>query len=182
MHIFVSGVSGTLGKYVLGYLISQGHSVTGCDVVPMPSQISLPQGSIFVQADMRDYVAVEAAMKEITCDAVIHLAAIPSPVGGYDQREVHNINVVSSYNVLRTAADLGIKRIVQASSVNATGLCFTKAEHQHFDELPLHESTAMRPEDPYSEPTVLLMRLMTNSRAMCNLRPVEAVSIFKDFQ
>lgn len=116
----------------------------------MRNEVSLPEGSIFLQADMRDYMAVEAAMKEIPCDAVIHLAAIPSPVGGHDQREVHNTNVVSSYNVLRTAADLGIMRIVQASSVNATGLSFTMDEHQFFDELPLHEKSAMRPEDSYS--------------------------------
>jgi UDP-glucose 4-epimerase len=149
MHIFVTGVQGQLGRSVQSLLLSRGHTITGCDVVEQAEQASLPEGSIFVKADVCDYGAVEAAIKQKPCDAVIHLAAIRTLVG-YDQREVHNVNVVSSYNVLKTAADLGIKRIVQASSVNATGLVFTKDEHQHFDELPLHEKSPMRPEDGYS--------------------------------
>jgi len=35
---------------------------------------------------------------------------------------MHNINVTATFNVLRVAADLGIDRVVLASSVNAIGL------------------------------------------------------------
>ena len=54
------------------------------------------------------------------CDALVHLAAYPSP-GGHPDYEVHNNNVVGSYNALSAAARLCIKRVCQASSINATG-------------------------------------------------------------
>lgn len=52
---------------------------------------------------------------------------------------------------MRTAADNGIRRIVQASSVNATGLIFTHESRRKFDEIPLTEDSARVPEDAYSE-------------------------------
>jgi UDP-glucose 4-epimerase len=166
MHIFVTGVTGQLGRSIQSLLLSQGHSITGCDVVEPSGEPDLPEGSIFVKADMCDYRAVEAAIKRKPCDAVVHLAAIRSP-DGHDQREVHNVNVVSSYNVLRTAADLGIRRMVQASSVNATGLAYTKEEHQHFDELPLHEKSPMRPEEAYSQCHINVRSKIPKLTAIC---------------
>lgn len=53
--------------------------------------------------------------------------------------------------MLRTAADQGIKRIVQASSINAVGLLFTHDSRRIIDELPLTEESPRRPEDPYSK-------------------------------
>ncbi|WVQ98945.1 hypothetical protein IAU59_006077 [Kwoniella sp. CBS 9459] len=82
-------------------------------------------------------------------EGVIHLAAIPTP-GMVPPLETHNINVTSSYNVLYSAASRGIRRIAQASSVNAVGLSFTKEDKQYYDRLPLTEEEGYRPEDPYS--------------------------------
>lgn len=90
-------------------------------------------------------------------DGIIHLSAIPSH-NIVEDRLCHNINVTSSYNVMYTAAKLGVKRIVQASSVNATGLVYSDGERrgEGFRELreglPLREEdTPFLPEDPYSE-------------------------------
>ncbi len=175
MHIFLTGASGHLGSYVQDSLHAKGHTVTATDIAPRKDATALPSGSIFVQADLRDYHAVEEAMRRIPCDAVMHLAAIPSPIGGQDQREIHNTNVVTSYNVLRTAADLGIKRIVQASSVNATGLAYSKEENVWFEELPLHEGSAMRPEDPYSKCGSVRAQIPSRRRHF-TCRSVQAVS------
>jgi hypothetical protein len=62
-----------------------------------------------------------------------------------DWRWVHNNNTASSYNVLYTAGiKYGIKRISQASSVNATGLSFTRPGMQEFDEFPITEKETYR--------------------------------------
>jgi hypothetical protein len=54
-------------------------------------------------------------------------------------------NTASSYNVLYTAGiKYGIKRISQASSVNATGLSFTRPGKQEFDEFPMTEKESYR--------------------------------------
>jgi nucleoside-diphosphate-sugar epimerase len=57
------------------------------------------------------------------CDAIVHLAAIPNPVGKEDWK-VHSNNVNSAFNGFRAAGELGIKRFCYASSVNAIGLAY----------------------------------------------------------
>jgi nucleoside-diphosphate-sugar epimerase len=85
------------------------------------------------------------------------MGAIPNPIN-VDPRVCHKVNVTASYNMMWTAASRGIMRIVQASSVNATGLCYSddKRRAQRFTAqefgLPLTEKdTPYFPEDAYSE-------------------------------
>jgi UDP-glucose 4-epimerase len=61
---------------------------------------------------------------------------------------VHNTNVVGSYNALSAAAKLGIRRVCQASSVNATGAAFSR--RPRYDYFPLDEQHPTYNEDPYS--------------------------------
>lgn len=150
MHIFITGASGVIGSHTLRYILAQGHTVTATDIVPLPQDLKLPSGSIFVEVDCTDFRAVEKAMLQVPCDGLIHLGAIANPRTGADARTVHNVNVTASYNVMRTAADQGIRRIVQASSVNATGLLYSHDSRRKFEELPLTEQSPAHPEDPYS--------------------------------
>jgi UDP-glucose 4-epimerase len=75
------------------------------------------------------------------------MAAIPAP-GRHPDHEVHNNNVVGSYNAMRAAVEVGISRICQASSVNATGLAYSR--WPRFDYFPLDEEHPTYNEDPYS--------------------------------
>lgn len=81
-------------------------------------------------------------------DAVIHLAAIPNPVGKEDSL-VHCSNVNAAFNGFRAAAELGIKRIAYASSVNAIGLAFANQPLQ-FDYFPIDEDYPQNPTDSYA--------------------------------
>ena len=60
--------------------------------------------------------------------AVVHLGAIPSPVG-HDPSEVFVNNVSSTFSVLFAACDAGARAGVIASSVSALG-SFTLHAHQ----------------------------------------------------
>jgi len=82
-----------------------------------------------------------------TADALIHLAAHPSPHGRPDH-ETFNNNAVSSYNALSIGVQLGMKRICQASSVNAIGTSFSR--RPRYDYLPLDEKHPTYAEDPYA--------------------------------
>jgi UDP-glucose 4-epimerase len=75
------------------------------------------------------------------------MAAIASP-GHQPDHVVHNNNVVGSYNALRAAAELGITRVCQASSVNATGAVYSR--WPRYDYFPLDERHPTYNEDPYS--------------------------------
>ena len=61
---------------------------------------------------------------------------------------MHNTNLVSSYNALRAAVEVGMTRICQASSVNAVGHAFSR--RARYDYFPLNEAHPSYAEDPYS--------------------------------
>lgn len=94
---------------------------------------------------MTDYDALEQALRG--SEVLIHLAAIPKPFGHSDH-EVHNTNVVGSYNALRAAVEVGMTRICQASSVNAIGHAYSRKAR--YDYFPVDELHPTYNEDPYS--------------------------------
>jgi nucleoside-diphosphate-sugar epimerase len=144
MRIAVTGGSGRIGGAVIELALARGHSAVSIDRVP-PAASGLRAAVGFSQSDVTHYVQLEKALRG--CDALVHLAAIPSP-GVRPDHEVHNSNVVGSYNALRAAAQLGITRICQASSVNATGLAYSRSPR--YDYFPLDEQHPTYNEDPYS--------------------------------
>ncbi|MXU65048.1 NAD-dependent epimerase/dehydratase family protein [Rhodobacteraceae bacterium KN286] len=139
----MTGSTGRVGRAVVARALRDGHSVTAIDrTAPEASDNPRLHG---VQLDCTDYDAFHAALAGH--DALIHLAAIPIP-GTHPDPVVHNGNVAGSYNALHAALDQGIRRICQASSVNATGLAFSRAPV--FDYFPLDEDHPTRAEDAYS--------------------------------
>jgi UDP-glucose 4-epimerase len=144
MEIAITGSSGSVGKAIVEMAVEQGNSVVCIDRV-MPAHATDNHHISRVQADLSDYDALVEAIRG--CDALIHMAAIPAP-GRHPDHEVHNNNVVGSYNALRAAVEVGIKRVCQASSVNAMGLAYSR--WPRFDYFPLDEAHPTYNEDPYS--------------------------------
>ena len=142
MKIAVTGGSGGIGRAIIAEALAQGHSVVNIDRAAPPTP---QEGVPFVQADMSEYEKLVEAFAG--CDGVIHMAAIPSP-GRHPDHEIHNNNVVGSYNALHAAAANGIKRVCQASSVNAIGHSFSRSPR--YDYFPIDENHLNYTEEPYS--------------------------------
>ncbi len=150
MKIAVTGSTGRIGSEVVRQALARGDEVVGIDrtapeAAPETAPETAPEGYSFVLAEATDYEAMVEGLKG--CDALIHMAAIPSP-GNHPDHIVHNNNVVGSYNALRAALENGIFRICQASSVNAIGHAFSKTPR--YDYFPLDEEHPNYSEDPYS--------------------------------
>ena len=144
MKIAVTGGSGRIGRAVIDMALTRGDSVVSIDRVH-PEGHADPSNITFIQTDITDYSAFENALRG--CDALVHMAAIAAP-GYHPDHEVHNNNVTGSYNALRAAVEVGIQRVCQASSVNATGLAYSR--WPRFDYFPLDEEHPTYNEDPYS--------------------------------
>lgn len=140
MKIAITGSRGSVGKAVVKMALEQGHDILCIDRVKAEEN-----PAPFLEVELCDYDATLNAFKGY--EAVIHMAAIPAP-GHHPDHVVHNNNVVSSYNVLRAAVEVGIQRVCQASSVNAAGLAYSR--WPHFDYFPLDEEHPTYNEDPYS--------------------------------
>ena len=144
MQIAVTGSSGRIGRAIVDLALAQGHQVVGLDRVRPKPDAGQPEVR-FIQLEMTEYYGLVQAFQG--CDAVIHMAAIPGP-RGHPDHWVHNDNVAGSYNVLRAAAELGLRRVCQASSINAIGGAYSR--QPRYDYFPVDEAHPTYNEDPYS--------------------------------
>ncbi len=142
MHIAVTGGQGSLGRVLVPYLLEQGHTVISLDRVSPGGLVH--DGVRHWIADARDFGHVVTALQG--CDAVIHLASHIWPWGA-PPHVVYLENVTMAYNVLEAAAAVGIERVVQASSVNAVGMAFSR--QPRFDYFPIDEAHPSYAEEPY---------------------------------
>lgn len=144
MKIALTGGSGGVGRAIAAAALDQGHSIVSIDRVA-PADDYTGKDFRFVLSEMSDYDTIVESFAG--ADAVIHMAAIPSP-NRHPDHVVHNNNVVGSYNALRAAAEHGIMRICQASSVNAIGHAYSRMPR--YDYFPLDEEHPNYSEEPYS--------------------------------
>jgi nucleoside-diphosphate-sugar epimerase len=142
MKIAITGGSGRIGRAAVAAALAAGHQVVSIDHQPASQQ---HQNLSTIHADIGSYTDLLSALRG--CDALIHLAAIPSPVG-HPEHVVHQTNVLGSYHALLAAAELGIRRVCQASSINAIGAAYSRAPK--FDYFPVDELHPTYNEDAYS--------------------------------
>ena len=145
MKIAITGAQGNVGRDVVKFCSAAGHHTVQIDI-KSPEHDGVPNSEARIVDVANDYEATVKAFEG--CDALIHLAAIPSPTGVQDWR-VHNTNVNTSFNAFRAAAELSIKRICYASSVNAIGLVYS-SQPLRFDYFPIDEEAPLRPTDAYA--------------------------------
>ncbi|MGI8643330.1 MAG: NAD-dependent epimerase/dehydratase family protein, partial [Thermomicrobiales bacterium] len=93
------------------------------------------------RVDLNDAGEVYDAFFQFRPEGVCHLAANPSPQG-QARIDVFQNNVQTAYNVMQAAGDLGVPRVIYASSEMATGLLTPgKAPSKiPFDESERHPS------------------------------------------
>src|SRR5262249_50694306 len=136
----------TMGRALIPYLAEQGHSVVSLDLaLPQPAYPPPPNRPYSMIVDMRDFGQVVAAFAG--CEAVIHLAAHPTPLG-YPDHVVYADTPLGRYNRPSGAAKLGIQRVCLASSINAIGGVSSRSPR--YDYFPLDEQPPTYAEDPYA--------------------------------
>lgn len=119
MKTLITGASGFIGSAVARHLLGAGHELRAL-VRQSSVQTNLQGLSIeIVTGDLRDRASLDRAIS--SCDALFHVAAdyrlwVPHP------REIYEINVKGTKNIMLAAAKAGVKRIVYTSSVATLGL------------------------------------------------------------
>ena len=103
-------------------------------------------GAAYEVCDINDYLRLREAVRGF--EAIVHLAAIPAPSGGTSD-QVFLANAQGTFNVYRAAEEEGIRRVVQASSINALGVFYgRKPSPIHY--LPVDEDHPCVATDVYS--------------------------------
>jgi nucleoside-diphosphate-sugar epimerase len=137
--IVVTGGSGKAGRAVLRDLVEHGYAVTNVDQAP-PQQALAP----FRQVDLRDMGQTFESL--LGADAVVHLAAIPSP-DRFTPEVTFRTNMSITYNVFSAAVALGLERVVWASSETVLGLPFDRQKPAY---APIDEEAPSWPETSYA--------------------------------
>lgn len=140
---FVVGGAGFIGLHVVERLLSDGWNVRIFDNMVRGDRDRANElvktGRVdVVDQDIRSGGAVRNAMKGY--DYVVNLAADSINKSVADPYSSFDINVVGTHNVVAAAADLGVKRIVYASSASVYGDPI---------KLPMHEDDPLSPLTPY---------------------------------
>lgn len=118
MRVVVTGGTGRAGQWVVRDLAEAGHDVVNFDVVDRP-ELELP--GEFCRVELTDIGKMYDALFQFRPEGICHLAANPAP-SGQAQVDVFDNNVLSAHNLMQAAGDLGVTRVVYASSEMATGL------------------------------------------------------------
>lgn len=121
-RVAVTGSSGRLGRSIVAALAAHGVEVVGIDREP-PSEShpdTLAGAVITREVDLRDPLATTRAMADLELDAVVHLAGNAVPFSAPDT-EIVVTNVVLAQHVLAASLELGIRRVLVASSPTVIG-------------------------------------------------------------
>ncbi len=155
MKIAITGTSGRIGRSI-HFSLCQEHDVVGIDRTISSATTHL--------GEINDCKFLAQAFRG--ADAVIHTAALHAPhVGVHDDREFFKINVEGTKNVLRAAADCGVKSLVFTSTTALYGHASRHPERATW----INESTIPAPKSIYHR-TKLEAENYLESEAVPNIK------------
>ena len=137
--ILITGGAGFIGSNLAHALVARGDEVRILDdlssgrrenLADIADRVSLTVG------DIRDADTVQRVMAGV--DYVLHQAALPSVARSVEQPLVsHDVNINGTLNVLESARQAGVKRLVYAASSSAYGETpvLPKVEHMTPDPI-----------------------------------------------
>ena len=132
MRAVVTGGLGFVGRHLVDHLRAAGDDVTVLD----------RHGDHPV--DITDGAAMTAAFTSAGPEAVYHLAGWADVGASWrDPVAVFKINAEGTLHVLRACANAGVARVLAVASADVYGVVTE-------DELPLTETSALRPTSPYA--------------------------------
>ncbi|WP_374009183.1 NAD-dependent epimerase/dehydratase family protein [Leifsonia sp. LS-T14] len=128
-------------------LVRSGHEVISVDrPSSAPPAEGLSRATTEVEGDVSDAGLMNSLMAG--ADAVVHLAAIPAPVG-HTARELLVANSVATMTVLEAAGEQGVRAVVMASSISILGMAWSE-EPMDPVYLPVDEAHTLRPTEGYA--------------------------------
>ncbi len=110
MKVFVTGVAGQLGNDVMKELAKRGYEGVGSDIVADYQGLLAP----YVQLDITDEAAVDAAISQVKPDVVVHCAAWTAVDMAEDDENVEKvraINATGTENIAKVCKKLDCKMV-----------------------------------------------------------------------
>lgn len=116
MVAFVTGAPGFIGSHVVKELVGSGESVTALVRDPEKAAALKDLNVEFIKGDVTDKNSLAGAMRD--CEVVYHLANIYEWWLS-DRKLFYRVNVDGTRNVLTTALEEGVDKVVHTSTAGA---------------------------------------------------------------
>jgi UDP-glucose 4-epimerase len=164
MRVVVTGGAGFIGSHMVASAIERGHEVVVIDDLSGVSALPLPSEVTFLEAEINDSEAVRRALSG--AEVVFHLAAKRAVSRSVEfPLETDRVNTAGTLTVLNIARDLGVRRVVAASSSSVYG---------GSGPLPSTEDGPVAPKSPYA---VSKLAGEHYARVFAGLYGLEAISL-----
>lgn len=152
MNILVTGGAGYVGGSVATILMRAGHRVTIVDNLCHGRREAVPAGAEFVETDIADRPRMEALLREVRPDGVLHFAALIEAGESMQKPEIYfRNNTASTLALLEAMHATGVKRLVFSS---------TAAVYGEPKSTPIEESAELAPTNPYGESKLLVEHML----------------------
>ena len=152
MKILVVGGAGYIGSVCSELLLNEGYAVAVFDNLSEGHREAVDSRAEFVEGDLGDRGAIEAALRQTAPQAVMHFAG--SAVVGESMENPSKYfrnNVVNGLNLLDAMVAQGVLRLVFSST------CATFGPPER---VPIDETLPQRPINPYGESKLLFERIL----------------------
>ena len=120
MRCLITGGAGFIGTALANRLAATGHQVRVLDDLSAGDPSRLDTGVFFTRGDVRDRPKLWTLLQQIDC--VFHLAArVSVQESVLYPREYNDVNVGGTVSLVEAIRDVGVKRVVLASSATVYG-------------------------------------------------------------
>jgi UDP-glucose 4-epimerase len=152
MNILVTGGAGYIGGTVATLLLQAGHRVTVLDNFCHSKPVEVPAGVELVEADIADRPRVEALLRELKPDGVLHFAALIEAGDSMRVPEVYFRN--------NTASTLALLEAMHATGVRNLVFSSTAAVYGEPEAVPIPETAKLAPTNAYGESKLLVEQML----------------------
>ena len=121
-RVLVTGAAGQIGSELVPALRTEfgaDNVIAGAHETPLPEDVANAGPNTYV--DVTQYDQVEKAVRDYEVDTVYHLSSILSARAEEDRGRAYQVNFQGLYNVLETALEHGLERVIVPGSIAAFG-------------------------------------------------------------
>jgi UDP-glucose 4-epimerase len=152
MRIFVVGGAGYIGSICAELLLDEGHEVAIFDNLTEGHGRAVDSRAEFIQGELANHEQIQTALSDARPDAVMHFAA-NALVGEsmLNPSKYFRNNICNGLNLLDAMIAARVQQIVFSSTCAIFGLP---------ESLPIEETTAARPINPYGESKLAFEKIL----------------------
>ena len=162
MRFLITGAAGFLGSALANRLAAEGNDVVGLDDLSTGDPKKLSEQVKFVLGDVNDRPKLWTLLQEVDC--VYHMAArVSVSESVLYPREYNQVNVGGTVTLMEAMRDMGVHRVVFASS----GTVYGNQPVQ-----PVNEKAVPNPRSPYAVSKLAAEYYIKTIGALCGIEAV----------